>query len=336
MEKGETVGIIGKNGAGKSTLLKILSKITPPSEGSAIIHGRVSSLLEVGTGFHPELTGRENIFLNGSLLGMKNAEIRSKLSEIIAFSGIGNFIDTPVKKYSSGMYVRLAFSVAAHLNSDVLFIDEILSVGDYEFQQKCLGKINSLSSEMGKTVLMVSHNFNLIRSFCNRTIKLENGRIAMDDVTSIVLSKEFENTSDHLTEKLDLIHNLQVRQVGDSIEIILDYHSEKEVVFPNFSFVVSDIFNRNIFGGNTMYAKPPDSTTFPKKGTLRIVITEPVLTDGDYNLSIWFGINKFKQPIESINILKFSINGMAKLPFKLNSLNYGAVIPKWKFDVAEN
>jgi lipopolysaccharide transport system ATP-binding protein len=176
---GEVVGIIGRNGAGKSTLLKILSRITEPSAGRLTIKGRVASLLEVGTGFHPELTGRENIYLNGAILGMTRAEIRRKFDEIIAFAEVEKFLDTPVKRYSSGMYVRLAFAVAAHLEPEILVVDEVLAVGDAEFQRKCLGKIGEVASG-GRTVLFVSHNMGAVRQLCARTILLAKGGIALD------------------------------------------------------------------------------------------------------------------------------------------------------------
>jgi len=179
VRRGEVLGIIGKNGAGKSTLLKIMSRVTSPTSGSIKIKGRAASLLEVGTGFHPELTGRENIFLNGAILGMSKAEIRSKLDEIIEFSGVSRFIDTPVKRYSSGMYVRLAFAVAAHLDPDILIVDEVLAVGDMEFQKKCLGKMKDVSGQ-GRTVLFVSHNMAIMKSLCTRGILLEKGRIKVN------------------------------------------------------------------------------------------------------------------------------------------------------------
>lgn len=176
IKKGDAVGIIGKNGAGKSTLLKILSRITEPSSGRIEINGRVASLLEVGTGFHPELTGKENIFLNGTILGMKRGEIKSKLEEIIEFSGISQFVDTPVKRYSSGMYVRLAFAVAAHLEPEILIIDEVLAVGDAEFQKKCLGKMQDVTGQ-GRTVIFVSHNMTAVTSLCNNGIFLQKGKV---------------------------------------------------------------------------------------------------------------------------------------------------------------
>jgi lipopolysaccharide transport system ATP-binding protein len=180
VEQGEVLGIIGRNGAGKSTLLKILSRVTAPTSGKIKVKGRVASLLEVGTGFHPELTGRENIYLNGAILGMSNQEVRQKFDEIVVFSGVEQFVDTPVKRYSSGMYVRLAFAVAAHLEPEILVVDEVLAVGDAEFQKKCLGKMQSLA-DRGRTVLFVSHNLAAVQTLCNRGIILSAGRVYMDD-----------------------------------------------------------------------------------------------------------------------------------------------------------
>lgn len=177
--EGEVVGIIGRNGAGKSTLLKILARITEPTSGRAIIHGRVASLLEVGTGFHPELTGRENVYLNGTVLGMTKVEVDRKFDEIVAFSGVDKFIDTPVKRYSSGMRVRLAFSVAAHLDPEILLVDEVLAVGDAAFQKKCLGKMHDVTQQ-GRTVLFVSHVMASVKALCNRVLLLENGSIALE------------------------------------------------------------------------------------------------------------------------------------------------------------
>ena len=186
IRSGEVVGIIGRNGAGKSTLLKILSRITEPTRGFAEIHGRVGSLLEVGTGFHPELTGRENIYLNGAILGMRRAEIERKFDEIVAFSEVEQFIDTPVKRYSSGMYLRLAFAVAAHLEPEILLVDEVLAVGDADFQKKCLGKMGDVAQE-GRTVIFVSHNMPAVQALCTRAILLRHGAVAVDGGTGDVL-----------------------------------------------------------------------------------------------------------------------------------------------------
>jgi len=194
--RGDRLGIIGRNGAGKSTLLKILSRITEPTKGKISISGRVSSLLEVGTGFHPELSGRENIFLNGAILGMKREEIKRKFDEIVDFSGVEKFLDTPVKRYSSGMYVRLAFAVAAHLETEILVVDEVLAVGDSEFQKKCLSKMEDISSEYGRTVLFVSHNMQAISNLCSRVILLNKGSVVQDSSPSEVIRNYlmFEST----------------------------------------------------------------------------------------------------------------------------------------------
>lgn len=189
VRRGEVLGVIGRNGAGKSTLLKILSRITEPSEGRVTVKGRVASLLEVGTGFHPELTGRENIYLNGAVLGMSRAEVRRQFDAIVDFAEVERFLDTPVKRYSSGMYVRLAFAVAAHLQPDILIVDEVLAVGDLEFQKKCLGKMQEVSGQSGRTVLFVSHNMGAIADTCPRAILLEHGRVATDAPTPQVIGR---------------------------------------------------------------------------------------------------------------------------------------------------
>jgi len=202
ISKGEVVGIIGANGAGKTTLLKVLSRITPPTTGAVHYKGRVASLLEIGTGFHPELSGRENIYINGAILGMSKSDIRRRFDEIVDFSGVQQFLDTPVKRYSSGMYVRLAFAVAAHMNPDILIVDEVLAVGDIEFQKKCLGRMQSISEGQGKTVLFVSHNLDAIKRICSTAIYLKEGRLVhqggVDSAIEAYLSrsKRMANTSD--------------------------------------------------------------------------------------------------------------------------------------------
>jgi len=200
IQHGTLLGIIGKNGAGKSTLLKILSRITAPSSGSAKINGRIASLLEVGTGFHPDLSGRENIFLNGTLLGMKKNEIMKNFNNIVDFSGVGKFIDTPIKRYSSGMRVRLAFSVAAYLEAEILLIDEVLAVGDIEFQNKCISKMEDISKQ-GRTILFVSHNMGAIQSICDTGLLLSNGRLDMHSDINSVLNKYVSNVDTNILEK---------------------------------------------------------------------------------------------------------------------------------------
>jgi homopolymeric O-antigen transport system ATP-binding protein len=224
VNEGEVLGVVGRNGAGKSTLLKVLTRITAPTSGRAVIRGRVGSLLEVGTGFNPELTGRENVFLNGSILGMKRREIQSKIDEIVEFSGVEKFIDTPVKRYSSGMYVRLAFSVAAHLEPEILLVDEVLAVGDAEFQQRCLGRLEDLSGT-GRTVLFVSHNMQAINQLCDRAIWIEDGSVLAEGDASAVITSYLHSAlgsgsriswpDDDTAPGDDLARLLAVRAVDD-------------------------------------------------------------------------------------------------------------------------
>jgi len=231
IRQGEVVGIIGKNGAGKSTLLKILSKVTTPSKGNIKIKGRIASLLEVGTGFHPELTGRENIFLNGAILGMTKNDIRSKFDEIVDFSGIGKYIDTPVKRYSSGMYVRLAFAVAAHLEPEILIVDEVLAVGDADFQKKCLGKMQDVS-QAGRTVLFVSHNMTSMRNLCSSGILLQNGKIAFAGAMEKTIECYIDNASNNppyyeneknLQKKLN-IRKIEVLDINNKLTNEINYN----------------------------------------------------------------------------------------------------------------
>ncbi|HUX84336.1 MAG TPA: ABC transporter ATP-binding protein [Chitinophagaceae bacterium] len=248
VNKGEVIGIIGKNGAGKSTLLKILSRVTRPTRGRIRGIGRVASLLEVGTGFHEELTGRENIFLNGNILGMANREIREKLDQIIAFSGVEKFIDTPVKRYSSGMYVRLAFAVAAHLEPEILIVDEVLAVGDAEFQKRCLGKMNDISKREGCTVIFVSHNMVSIQTLCSRVILIEQGRVTSKGKPAEVVSNYIRQSRNYEFRKswpsdgeapgnqYIRIRNLEIRPewVGD--QSLIDIRTPLHICFAFTSF----------------------------------------------------------------------------------------------------
>ncbi|TRX55614.1 ABC transporter ATP-binding protein [Fulvivirga sp. M361] len=245
IKKGEAVGIIGRNGAGKSTLLKILSRITEPSSGRFEINGRVSSLLEVGTGFHMELTGRENIYLNGTILGMKRAEIKNKFDEIVSFSGVEKFIDTPVKHYSSGMKVRLAFSVAAHLEPEILIIDEVLAVGDAEFQKKCLGKMSEVSKNEGRTVLFVSHNLGAVKSLCSRSILLQDGYVKRNESTSIVLA-EYLNQFD-LKSKVEFEKRADLPSYFESLMIFDHTKTPNKTldVGKPYSFVIKLVVREN-------------------------------------------------------------------------------------------
>ncbi|MEA5559229.1 ABC transporter ATP-binding protein [Nodularia spumigena] len=258
IKQGDRVGIIGRNGAGKSTLLKIISRITEPTTGSIKIKGRVASLLEVGTGFHPELTGRENIFLNGAILGMGKEEIKRKFDEIVAFAEVEKFLDTPVKRYSSGMYVRLAFAVAAHLEPEILIVDEVLAVGDAAFQKKCLGKMEDVGKE-GRTVLFVSHQMAAIQNLCQRTIWLNQGQLFNDDQTQVVISKYLSTSTDSLSISLGdrkdrrgdgkirfiSVHfqnekreNVTYFYSGQNVRIILDFRNNTEQTLKNLNIAL--------------------------------------------------------------------------------------------------
>jgi lipopolysaccharide transport system ATP-binding protein len=219
IKKGEVIGIIGKNGAGKSTMLKILSKVTSPTKGNIKVNGRIASLLEVGTGFHPELSGRENVFLNGAILGLTKNEIKRKFDEIVAFSGVDKYIDTPVKRYSSGMYVRLAFGVAAHLESEILIVDEVLAVGDAEFQKKCLGKMKDVSNNEGRTVLFVSHNMPTMQNLCTSAVFMEKGKLKIEksDTSTIIqhyLQDGFEKAKTNIADRTDRQGEGNIRITG--------------------------------------------------------------------------------------------------------------------------
>lgn len=263
---GDRVGIIGRNGAGKSTLLKLLSRITEPTTGRITLRGRVASLLEVGTGFHPELTGRENIYLNGAILGMSRAEVRRKFDAIVDFAGVEKFLDTPVKRYSSGMYVRLAFAVAAHLEPEILIVDEVLAVGDAEFQRKCLGKMESVGKE-GRTVLFVSHNMGMINKLCGSSILLQHGRIHIAGPTAAVLNEYSKSQKQEisLTERIDRTgtgeirftsveflddatgESLQEVRTGQIITVRLGVESDNDRDRVLCSFVVSGVASGNDF-----------------------------------------------------------------------------------------
>lgn len=310
VNQGEAIGIIGKNGAGKSTLLKILSRVTSPTIGSVNIKGRVSSLLEVGTGFHPELSGRENIYLNGAILGMRKAEITRKFDEIVDFSGVERYIDTPVKRYSSGMYVRLAFAVAAHLESEILVIDEVLAVGDAEFQKKCLGKMGDISKGEGRTILFVSHNTEAVANLCQRVILLDKGKVDFDGTTQDGLfkyiNKETKNENPVVfvdNNKLDrsghkkhvnllsirlLNENLTTQKFfkNDQINIVLEFEVLSKTDNIEIGVVISNYKGQRLHhlvsSWDTNFGE-----MFPGKYKVSI-LTDPIaLYPSEYNISTW-------------------------------------------------
>ena len=308
---GEVVGIIGRNGAGKSTLLKVLSRITEPTEGVARIRGRLASLLEVGTGFHPELTGRENIYLNGSILGMKKAEIDRKFDEIVAFAEVEKFLDTQVKHYSSGMYVRLAFAVAAHLETQILVIDEVLAVGDVGFQNKCLGRIEEVTRE-GRTVFFVSHNVPAVQNLCTRCILLEQGRLQIDGDPTTVLALYSKRAAASTSSRQDLeqhpgrtpdsrpcLRRVTVRadgggdddfiRMGDDIAVEIEFRSEPPLTDVYCRAYVRNNLNMPVFGFDTNLIPPAPLLKPIRRGRLICRSERVPLMPGTYTLDLYFG-----------------------------------------------
>lgn len=313
--QGEVIGIIGRNGAGKSTLLKILSRITAPTEGVVELHGRVGSLLEVGTGFHPEMTGRENIFLNGSILGMKKTEIEQKLDEIIKFAEVEKFLDTPVKRYSSGMYVRLAFAVAAHLDPEILLVDEVLAVGDTQFQKKCLGKMGQVAKE-GRTVLFVSHNMAAITNLCQRAVLLEGGRISEDSTARAVVDTYLNSMSNSKTyADLRIVENRQGNRLlrfsevwiedeegqhvptvrpGQQITLCARYElyvEPDQISDLNVSFAVRSVWGLGVTDLNNRINRCKFGPHIPSRGIAQCVIPRLPLNTGLYHIGIYGEVN---------------------------------------------
>jgi lipopolysaccharide transport system ATP-binding protein len=324
VDAGDTIGIVGKNGAGKSTLLKILSKITPPTKGSIICRGRIASLLEVGTGFHPELSGRENVFLNGSILGMRKNEILKNFDAIIDFAGIEKFIDTPLKHYSSGMQLRLAFSVAAFLENEILIIDEVLAVGDAEFQKKCMGKMDDVSKS-GRTILFVSHNMSAIESLCKKTVFMESGKLMLYDKTPVALSSYLNTSSakshDHIgiyefnSDKKSRITKIEFLcdgkqaeslYMGCELEIMVSFISEVELEFPLLGIIIYDSFNAPLICVNNKNYGGNLTQKGVTKGKLRLKIPSLPLTSGIYNMDIYFA-NLFTDLDVKKNLFQFKV-----------------------------
>jgi lipopolysaccharide transport system ATP-binding protein len=308
INRGDVVGIIGANGAGKSTLLKILTGITPPTEGEITLRGRIASLLEVGTGFHPELSGRDNIFLNGAILGMTRREIARKFDEIVEFAGVSRFLDTPVKYYSSGMYVRLAFSVAAHLEPDILLVDEVLAVGDVEFQKKCLGKMEEVTKTGGRTILFVSHNMGAIQELCTRCVMLESGRVVKEgapaDVIDFYMSR-LRHAAKELILEDDESLSLQIQKVqlrdlngsltsevemGEDAALMIEYVVRSEIPALNISLELSKdgiplIYNLSSDDDEEVLA----IRTAPGRYRSMVVLSTSILKEGQYTIDIGAG-----------------------------------------------
>jgi lipopolysaccharide transport system ATP-binding protein len=326
VQPGEVVGIIGRNGAGKSTLLKVLSRITYPTSGEVKLYGRIASLLEVGTGFHPELTGRENIYLNGTILGMRRAEINRKFEEIVHFSEIEKFLDTPVKYYSSGMYIRLAFAVAAHLEPEILVIDEVLAVGDIAFQKKCLGKMDDVAKS-GRTVLFVTHNMGSANSLCHTGLLLNKGEIVhkgkigecIDAYLKLNISDDLSHTAyPKITNNLPifaksitiLCNNAPSKYIktGDDISFVVQFTAKNTLRNPKVGFIIYTIDGIPLLNANNRYQHGQNFTVPVTQGVLRCHLGQVPLMEGTYLVSFWLGDQSKDWHIME-NILSFSVTG---------------------------
>ncbi|MCU0485275.1 MAG: ABC transporter ATP-binding protein [Anaerolineales bacterium] len=356
VQQGEVLGIIGRNGAGKSTLLKILSRVTAPTSGVVKVQGRIASLLEVGTGFHPELTGRENVYLNGAILGMSKVEVARKFDEIVDFAEIQQFIDTPVKRYSSGMYVRLAFAVAAHLEPEILVVDEVLAVGDVAFQQKCLGKMGEVA-QGGRTVLFVSHNMNAIASLCRRALLISAGKIRADGLTPPVISQylsesdvsgaeyrlpaesDFSSTRIVRASLLDRDgHPLQSCFSGDSITIVVEFRGNQPIANPNLGIRINNELGITTFGVNNYMQCKEELCKNSRHGLIRVAFPDLPLNQGVYHVTL--ALEERGGKIERLeNVLKFTVNpsnpyGTGKSP----TIHQSLIIAKgiWHFEDLED
>lgn len=348
VKKGDVLGVIGRNGSGKSTLLKLLSRVTEPTAGRAIIQGRVGALLEVGTGFHPELTGRENIFLSGAILGMKRAEIERKFDEIVDFSGVERFIDTPIKYYSSGMRVRLGFAVAAHLEPEVLLIDEVLAVGDAEFQQKCLGKMSEVATE-GRTVLFVSHNMAAVQSLCNRGIYLQKGEILVDgsisEAVAMYLKIIEEISQQEISERTDRTGLGNIRLVGVDITdqshlaaltlitgapaqfVFHLSHLEPNMVFEYLDFTICDLQGHPVAYFNSIDASPEDKKSPELRDRVVCWIDELPLLPGRYRINVGIKANgEMQDHVEAAAFFNVEQGRLRGRPIDNRSQRLGSVI----------
>ncbi|MEL1240137.1 ABC transporter ATP-binding protein [Flavobacterium flavipallidum] len=326
--KGEVVGIIGKNGAGKSTLLKILSRVTAPTTGSVKFGGRVASLLEVGTGFNGEMTGRENIFLNGAILGMTKKEIASKLDEIIEFSGCERYIDTPVKRYSSGMYVRLAFAVAAFLEPEILIVDEVLAVGDAEFQKKAIGKMQDISKGQGRTVLFVSHNMAAVKSLCSRGIVLEHGKVVFEGVIEESVDKYLNLDNNIVSKKVyndidapssEIIKLLETEVVNSSFENRSDYFiNEKIGIRIKFEILTETddiVLGLNLYNSEEVHIL----SSHQKKSSINYKV-------GIYRTLVWFPINFLTEGYHFCGVAAMSYKGFFRVHFHdINKFSFNII-----------
>ncbi len=349
IKKGEKIGIIGKNGAGKSTLLKILSRITAPTEGRVQINGRVSSLLEVGTGFHPELTGRENIYLNGSILGMSHTEIKKQFDEIVGFSGVEQFLDTPVKRYSSGMKTRLGFAIAAHLENDILILDEVLAVGDAEFQKKCVQKVDQITQSHGKTIVFVSHNMGAVQQLCDTAALLKKGNMinygSVDIVASEYLKSAIQSSVYKIRGGIDFVEALNLNDFSASFpynlpEITLRFRNvtDKSLADVKFNIAVINQRDERILQLSSEEVHDP---VFIKPGefVIKAMINEPIaLSPGLYRIDSHFYSPSLGNITISYSMVEFSVLREAFSEHKYRKLNMfaePALIPKYQFEITQ-
>jgi len=352
VQQGQALGIIGANGAGKSTLLKLLSRVTAPTSGVIKMKGRIGSLLEVGTGFHGELTGRENVYLNGAILGMRKEEVDKKFDEIVAFSGVEKFIDTPVKRYSSGMYVRLGFAVAAHLDPEILIVDEVLAVGDAEFQRKCLGKMNDVAEE-GRTVLFVSHNMPTIQRLCPLCIWMNDGKIKEYSQTEVVVGKylssglasgsgvtEFDDADDQIIifTKVELLNQdketTSIFNSDEPIKFRVHYSVKKDLAGANIVVMIMDNFGDHLWEVSDLDIKP-ELYNLRSAGNYICDFTAPpnVLRPGKYRLQLGSGFaqKKIHRPEKQIPI-EIKANGYWKKSYKFFGLSRSPIVVPWQIE----
>ncbi len=359
VKQGEVLGIIGKNGAGKSTLLKLLSRVTAPTTGTLKAKGRIASLLEVGTGFHPELTGRENIFLNGAILGMTKEEIKRKFDEIVDFAGVERYIDTPVKRYSSGMYVRLAFGVAAHLESEILIVDEVLAVGDAEFQNKCLGKMKDVSSSQGRTVLFVSHNMGAVKNLCTHAVLMQNGTLRQDGQTADIIDaylaggNEVERYVEWVPEERPSTNEIEVKSIKvfdskerldtiltttDEIKISIEYEVKAAIKDLRVALNLLTSDGVNVFSTSDFNFQEASRLRTPGHYTSHCYIPGKLLNAGVYVASIDFDVPVTRGIINGLKVV-FTISELIynQLGITMANKPAGVVHPylEWEVNRAE-
>lgn len=352
VEKGEVLGIIGKNGAGKSTLLKLLSKVTSPTTGAIKTKGRIASLLEVGTGFHPEMTGRENIYMNGTIMGMSRQEISAKLEEIVEFAGVSRYIDTPVKRYSSGMTVRLGFSIAAHLEPEILIVDEVLAVGDAEFQKKAIGKMQDVSKGEGRTVLFVSHNMASVRALCSRGIILENGEVVfdgnIDEVVDMYLKKEFEGISStgEYVNKEDVSGEfvLNTIQLLNSKSEVTSMFLSEENITVKINYTLTQMcknlrINLKVLTANetvvfmTSSHDADETDQLSGKYTATLILPKNFFNKGNYKIAINSGMPNIKVLYPLKTVMEFDIEKLTGSGSRANTIFSGVTAPLLEWHV---